>query len=183
MMYMHSNNETDKTIDVSRIANTSSFAARQFRSRERNCVGTTRPGPGAARHSTRARCVCVCVYAVSVVGRWRWRWRRSESDRLAAAAAGFSLILAVTARQGQPTNGPGVLPIAAAIHLAPFYACIMFILLILGWLARLGSRVVSVLDAGAERPGFKSQSRRCRVTVVGKLFTPIVPLFTKQRNW
>jgi len=29
----------------------------------------------------------------------------------------------------------------------------------------LGSRVVSVLDSGAEGPGFKSQSRRCRVTV------------------
>jgi len=41
-----------------------------------------------------------------------------------------------------------------------------------GW---LGSRVVSVLDSGAEGPGFKSQSRRCRVTVLGKLFTPIVP--------
>ena len=49
-----------------------------------------------------------------------------------------------------------------------------------GW---LGSRVVSVLDSGAEGPGFKSQSRRCRVTVSGKLFTPIVTLFTKQRNW
>jgi len=48
-----------------------------------------------------------------------------------------------------------------------------------GW---LGSRVVSVLDSGAERTGFKSQSRRCRVTVSGKLFTPIVPLFTKQQN-
>ena len=36
---------------------------------------------------------------------------------------------------------------------------------------------------GAEGPGFKSQLRRCRVTVLGKLFTPIVPLFTKQRNW
>ena len=47
----------------------------------------------------------------------------------------------------------------------------------------LGSRVVSVLDSGAEGPGFKSQSRRCRVTVLGKLFTPIAPLFTKQRNW
>jgi len=53
-------------------------------------------------------------------------------------------------------------------------------LLLLGW---LGSRVVSVLDSGAEGPGFKSQPRRCRVTVFGKLFTPIVPLFTKQRNW
>ena len=49
-----------------------------------------------------------------------------------------------------------------------------------GW---LGSRVVSVLDSGAEGPGFKSQSRRCRATVLGKLLTPIVPLFTKQQNW
>jgi len=32
--------------------------------------------------------------------------------------------------------------------------------------------VVSVLDSGAEGPGFKSQPRRCRVTVLGKLFTP-----------
>jgi len=47
---------------------------------------------------------------------------------------------------------------------------------------QLGSRVVSALDSGAEGPGFKSQSRRCRVTVLGKLFTPIVPLFTKQQN-
>jgi len=45
-----------------------------------------------------------------------------------------------------------------------------------GW---LGRRVVSVLDSGAEGPWFKSQSRRCRVTVLGKLFTPILPLFTK----
>ena len=43
-------------------------------------------------------------------------------------------------------------------------------------LAWLSSRVVSVLDSGAEGPGFKSQSQRCRVTVSGKLFTPIVPL-------
>jgi len=28
------------------------------------------------------------------------------------------------------------------------------------------SRIVSVLDSGAEGPGFKSQSRRCRVTVL-----------------
>jgi len=46
----------------------------------------------------------------------------------------------------------------------------------------IGSRVVSVLDSGAEGPGFKSQPRRCRVTVLGKLFTPIAPLFAKQRN-
>jgi len=40
-----------------------------------------------------------------------------------------------------------------------------------GWLS---SRVVSVLNSGAVRPGFKSQPLRCRVTVLGKLFTPIV---------
>ena len=49
-----------------------------------------------------------------------------------------------------------------------------------GWLV---IRVVSVLDSGAEGTGFKSQSRRCRITVFGKLFTPIVALFTKQQNW
>ena len=32
-----------------------------------------------------------------------------------------------------------------------------------------------MLDSGAVRPGFKSQPRRCRVSVLGKLFTPIVP--------
>jgi len=40
-----------------------------------------------------------------------------------------------------------------------------------GWLI---SRVVSVLNSGAEGPGFKSQSRRRRLTVLGKLFTPII---------
>jgi len=49
-----------------------------------------------------------------------------------------------------------------------------------GW---LGSRVASILDSGAEGPRFKSQLRRCLVTVLGELFTPTVPLFTKQRNW
>ena len=34
-------------------------------------------------------------------------------------------------------------------------------------------RVVSVLDSGAVGPGFKSQPRCCRVTVLGRLFTPI----------
>jgi len=49
----------------------------------------------------------------------------------------------------------------------------------------LDSQVVSVLDSGTEGPGFKLQSRRYRVTVLGKLFTPTVPLFTKQQkqNW
>jgi len=33
-----------------------------------------------------------------------------------------------------------------------------------------------MLDSGAEGPGFKLQLHCCRVTVLGKLFTPIVPL-------
>ena len=44
---------------------------------------------------------------------------------------------------------------------------------LLGWLI---SRVVSMLDSGAEGHGFKSQLQCCRVTVLGKLFAPIVPL-------
>ena len=36
-----------------------------------------------------------------------------------------------------------------------------------------------MLDSGAERPGFKSQPWRCRVTVLGKLFTPVMPHFHK----
>jgi len=51
---------------------------------------------------------------------------------------------------------------------------------VVGW---LDSRVVSVLDSGAELPGFKSQPLLCQVIVLGKLFTSIVPLFTKQQNW
>ena len=47
----------------------------------------------------------------------------------------------------------------------------------------LGSRLVSVLGSGAEGPGFKLQPRRWRVTALGRLFTPIVPLFTKRQNW
>ena len=49
-----------------------------------------------------------------------------------------------------------------------------------GW---LGSRVVSMPNSGAEGPGFKSQPRCCPVTVLGKLFRPVVPPFTVQRNW
>ena len=51
------------------------------------------------------------------------------------------------------------------------------------YLRWLDSRVVSVLDSGAEGSGFESQPRRCRVIALGKLFTPIVPLFTKHQNW
>ena len=56
----------------------------------------------------------------------------------------------------------------------------MYVERCIGW---LGIRVVGVLDSGAEGPGFRSQLRRYLVTVLGKLFTPIVLLFTKQQNW
>jgi len=42
--------------------------------------------------------------------------------------------------------------------------------------------MVSVLDSDAEGNGYKSQPRRCRVTVLGKLFTSIVPLFINQQK-
>jgi len=51
-----------------------------------------------------------------------------------------------------------------------------------GWTTRPSSLCLYAASQH-EGPGFKSQSRRCRVTVLGKLFTPIVPLFAKQQNW
>jgi len=39
--------------------------------------------------------------------------------------------------------------------------------------------VVSVPDSGSEEHGFESQSRRCLVAVLGKLFPPIVPRSTQ----
>jgi len=39
--------------------------------------------------------------------------------------------------------------------------------------------VVSVLDSGSEEHWFELQSRRCRVTVLGKLFAPSVPRSTQ----
>ena len=73
-----------------------------------------------------------------------------------------------------------VLGVLSGYAVFPSHSFLSYTIKIVGW---LGSRVVSMLDSGADGLGFKSQSRRCRVTVLGKLFTPIVPLFTKQRNW
>jgi len=39
--------------------------------------------------------------------------------------------------------------------------------------------VVSVPYSGSEEHGFESQSRRCLVTVLGKLFAPSVPRSTQ----
>jgi len=42
----------------------------------------------------------------------------------------------------------------------------------LGYTGWLGSRVVSVLDSGSVRPGFKLQSRCCRVSLGQTVHTP-----------
>jgi len=76
----------------------------------------------------------------------------------------------------QQNTGENISPVSRHRTLLSNTVCILVTSFLVGW---FGSRVVSVLDSGAERPGFKSQSRRCRVTVLGKLFTPIVPLFSK----
>jgi len=68
----------------------------------------------------------------------------------------------------------------AAAFISYRYCRVYFVIHYEGW---LGSRVVIVLDSGAEGPRYKSQPRRCRVTVLGKLLTLTVPLFTKQQNW
>jgi len=72
------------------------------------------------------------------------------------------------------------LPVNSSNAASGYHYCSNMSVLPMGWLC---SRVVSVLDSCVEGPGFKMQSRRCRVTVLGKLFTPIVPLSTKQQKW
>ena len=51
------------------------------------------------------------------------------------------------------------------LSLRLFAFLVIPVVVVAGWLS---SRVVSMLDSGAEGPGFKSQPRRCRVTVVGQ---------------
>ena len=68
------------------------------------------------------------------------------------------------------TLTPNVAPMCVDSDLPKLNQQCFWSIVYLWW---LGSRVVSVLDSDAEGPGFKSQSRRCRVTVLGKLFTSI----------
>ena len=77
---------------------------------------------------------------------------------------------------GNPKNDIMTLGLNTRPDFVLFLICDVTDSWVAGW---LGSRVVSVLDSGAEGPGFKSQPQCCRVTVLGKLFTPITPsLFT-----
>jgi len=41
------------------------------------------------------------------------------------------------------------------------------------------SEIYCVPDSGSEEHGFESQSRRCQIAVLGKLFTPIVSRSTQ----
>jgi len=93
------------------------------------------------------------------------------SDRIAAVDTAVSRPTSLTDRRAFPS------PIFA--HATWFIRVVSLAVLFLYPLGWLGSRV----DSGAEGLGFKSQPRRSLVTVLGKLFTPIAPLFTKQRNW
>jgi len=73
---------------------------------------------------------------------------RDKEPSLTAGSVGS------TSRQGDPTAVKRIEQILfTAICLFSDYE---------GW---LGSRVVSMLDSGAEGPGFKSQPRRCRVSL------------------
>ena len=51
--------------------------------------------------------------------------------------------------------------------------------------SRMGDSVAEWLACWtqAQKARVQIQSQRCRVAVLGKLFTPIVSLFTKQQNW
>ena len=124
-------------------------------------------------------CVCVCVCA-RVCRMWQWQWAGSSQlyVRTTCALKQSRALPHITSTPANPslhstTSGISLVQPAATqlIHPALTYC---------RW---LGSRVVCFLDSGAEGRRFKSQPQRCRVTVLGKLFTPIVPLFTKQQNW
>ena len=156
--------------------------------RRRRYPGTRRPVDGrATRRRRRGR----------AVGRRRCRrpsrGRRTARRRTRTTGAAWSASVGRRrpAMRGEATSyrlptGPSTSALVLHSHSDPPSPSparsvgILRVKLRLGW---LGSRVVSVLDSGVVGPGFRSQSRRCRVLVLGKLFTPIVPLFTEQRNW
>jgi len=123
-----------------------------------------------------------------------WRLWRSF-DRNQAEKSPIRLPLRLLSSAGWKTSGHSAVTLSVravkasmahspsvAGRYTPLLLYFHFIIgvVILRW---LGSRLVSVLDSGAEGPGLKLQPRRCLITVLGKLFTPVVPLFTKQRHW
>jgi len=129
------------------------------------------------------KCVCVCVYQtcccytkVEVV-----RCQSvSFSSTIRTVCSQTKSLLALTFLLLTRYSKLSVVH-CCYMHLArTLFVCVSSIIIIIMW---LGSRVVSMLDSGTVGPGFKSQPRCSLVTVLGKLFTPIVLLFTKQQNW
>ena len=157
------------------------------------------PGQRAVKRAH--ACVCVCTGGCSrrQVPQWAWRWRAQRRPSETLAVRGRSCIHAtssqrttrtwterrrpsdwwpprrqpVSAFYHPPTTTPASTSPINSTHYATLYP----------QTGQLGSRVVSVLDSVAEGPGFKSQPRCCRITVLGKLFTPILLLLFKQQNW
>jgi len=144
------------------------------RERERTCSGNGAAGRPAVRHWQSRRDAAACSQSISVLQSITAGCPSPVDDRTRRNPSTAS----ETSRRSSTARVKG--RIAAAICRLYWPARQTFPVLHNGW---LGSRVVGVLDSGAEGPGFRSQSRRCRVTVLGKLFTPIVPLFTKRQNW
>jgi len=106
----------------------------------------------------------------------------------AIVAGDRSLPQPITGRPLTEWAGPGRALLELSARPAVFFVCssTMTITITITKMSELFlnfRRVVSVLDSCTVGPGFKSQPRCCRVAVLGKLFTPIVPLFTKQQNW
>ena len=91
---------------------------------------------------------------------------------LASVKSRLVFTFLVPAPSGSPGKGPlnGCVCVCTADTPLLCVYCVFVFMTVL-W---FGSRVVSVLDSGTEVLGFKSQSQRCRVTVLGKLFTPII---------
>ena len=113
---------------------------------------------------------------------WNWRLWRLVSRSFGSSRTSWSPWIHTPAMNSAISSCSWPVSISSSLARAP---CIgVVIITCLYCLHRwLGSRVVSVVDSGTEGPGFKSQLWCCRVTVLGKLFTLVVPLFTKQRNW
>ena len=141
----------------------------RFRSRERKCAENNIVINDTVNLFSKT--------AISILVISRHNSFRVPFDKIVSKHFTSKIYLYFSIGNGQPRE-----PALCQLYRHTFipYGLSLFVINENGW---LGSRVVSVLDSDAEGPGFKSQSRRCRVTVLSKLFTPIVPVFTKQQNW
>jgi len=136
-----------------------------------SCIHIFTPKCGKT-HVGNMRWSSMSVFCFSLVSSAVRCW--TNSSRLSAYFSSFCIMLSIM---------PNFLQCTTCIRLRVEVSLSTKIIYMYTEQGLLGSRVVSALDSGAVGPGFKSQSQHCLVTVLGKLFTPIVPMFTKQRNW